>query len=113
MARTKADSSKTETKRMRTATSPEAREAQMISLAVDCAEEQLKNRTASASVIVHYLKLATEKEKLEQEKLRKENNVLDAKAAAYKSAENIEALYRDAINAMKSYSGRGGEEDEE
>ena len=51
------------------ATTPEARENQMVSLAIDLAEKQLAEGTASSQVITHYLKLATSREQLEKEKL--------------------------------------------
>lgn len=98
----------------RPAISPEVRESQLISLAVEVAEEQLRNRTASSQVITHFLKLATEKERLEREKLEKENKLLDAKTGALESAGRVEELYKNALEAFKSYGGYGGgvEDDE-
>lgn len=90
--------------------SPESRENQMISYAVDLAEKQLIEGTASSQVITHFLKLATTKAQLEKEKLMKENELLAAKTEALQSAQRIEELYADAINAMKQYSGHGGDE---
>lgn len=87
------------------ATTPEARENQLINLAVDLAEEQIRNGTASAQVISHYLKLGSSREKLEQAKLEKENELLEAKRELMKSAERIEELYSEAIRAMRSYAG--------
>ena len=95
------------------ATSVEARENQLISLAVDLAERQLSEGTASSQVITHYLKLGTTKERLEKEKLEKENELLKAKTEAIQSAKRVEELYKDALNAMRSYSGQGGDEDYE
>lgn len=89
----------------RKALSPEGRENQLIALAVDLAEKQLIEGTASSQVIVHYLKLGTQKEKEEVEKLKRENELLIAKKEAYQSAKNVEELYSKAIEAMKSYSG--------
>lgn len=95
------------------ATSVEARENQLISLAVDLAERQLSEGTASSQVITHYLKLGTTKERLEKEKLEKENELLKAKTEAIQSAKRVEELYKDALNAMRSYSGQGGDSDYE
>lgn len=101
-------------KRMQPAATPEARENQLIALAVDVAEKQLLEGTASAQVITHYLKLGTTKERLEKEKLERENELLKAKAEALQSQKDTEKLYKEAIKAMKSYAGFGtGEEDEE
>ena len=91
---------------------PEAREQQMMALAMDVAEEQMINRTASSQVITHFLKLATMKTELEKEKLRKENILLEAKTEAIKSAARTEELYINALNAMKSYNGGSEDEDE-
>ena len=92
-------------RRQKPARSPEARENQMIALAVDLAEKQLIEGTASAQVITHYLKLGTLKEQLEREKLEKENELLQAKTQAIQSAQRVEELYANALKAMRSYSG--------
>lgn len=93
-------------RKTRPALTPEAREAQMISLATDCAEQQMRDGTASSQVIVHYLRLGTQKSKLELEKLKKETELLSAKTTAIQSAEKVEQLYQQAMAAMKSYSGQ-------
>ena len=87
----------------------EARENQLISLAVDLAEQQLSAGTASSQVITHYLKLGSSMERLEKEKLRQENELLKAKTEALQSAKKTEELYKDALNAMRSYTGRANE----
>ncbi len=90
----------------RPASTPEGRENQLINLAVEVAEEQLRNRTASSQVITHFLKLATERESLEREKLRREVEVLQAKVAQLASAKKVEELYELALAAMRRYSGQ-------
>lgn len=95
----------TPSKKRRPALTPEARENQMISLAIDLAEKQLSEGTASSQVITHFLKLGTAKETLEREKLEKENELLKAKAEALQSAKRIEELYSNALKAMRQYSG--------
>ena len=84
----------------------ESRENQLISLAVDLAEKQLSEGTASSQVITHYLKLGSTMERLEKEKLVKENELLKAKTEALKSAKKVEELYMNALNAMRAYSGK-------
>lgn len=108
MAKAKVSSSGS-TRKMRPALTPEAREKQMISLAMDQAEKQLLEGTASSQVICHFLKLASSKEKLEKERLEEENKLLRAKADAIKSAETSEELYRNAIKAFSRYSGHESE----
>ncbi len=92
-------------RRRRPARTVEARENQLIDAAVDLAEKQLSDGTASAQVITHYLKLGSTKERLEKEKLANENELLRAKTEALQSAKRIEDLYANALNAMRSYGG--------
>ncbi len=96
-------------KRGRRAIRDENREKQLIDLAVDLAEKQLIEGTATSQVIVHYLKMGSTKERLEKEKLKNENEVLKAKVEAYKSAKRVEELYENALKAMKEYSGNNDE----
>lgn len=91
---------------IRPALTPESRENQLISLAINLAEKQLLEGTASSQVITHYLKLGSTKERLEKEKLEKENELLRAKTEALQSAKHVEELYAEAIQAMRSYSGQ-------
>lgn len=98
-------------KKIRPALTPEARENQMIALAVDLAEKQLLEGTASSQVITHFLKLATSRERLEREKLEKENELLRAKTEAIESAKRVEELYSDALRAMRSYRGETDDKD--
>ena len=113
MAKVKDKSSSGSARKIRPALTPEARESQMISLAVDLAEKQLMEGTASSQVITHYLKLGSTKERLEKEKLEEENKLLRARTDALQSAKRVEELYADAIAAMKRYSGNGGDDVEE
>lgn len=85
-------------------TTDEAREARLISLAMDVAEEQLRNRTASSQVITHYLKLGAVREQLELEKVRADIELAKAKVKMIESGEETERLYREAIQAMGSYT---------
>lgn len=89
----------------------QSRENQLISLAVDLAEKQLSEGTASSQVITHYLKLGSTKERLEKQKLVTENELLKAKTESLKSQKKIEDLYLNAIAAMRSYSGQQGDGD--
>ena len=89
----------------------QSRENQMIALAEKEAERQLREGTASSQIIVHYLKLATAREELERIKLEKENELLIAKTEALQSAKRIEELYKNALDAMRNYSGQGDPDD--
>lgn len=88
-----------------TAQSLEEQENEMIALAINLAEEQLRDGTASSQVITHYLKLGTMKERLERDKLVEENKLLRAKTEALQSAKDVEQLYSEAMRAMTAYRG--------
>ena len=114
MGKGKKKSSERESIRLgRPAMSPEARENQMIAYAVDLAEKQLREGTASSQVITHYLKLGSSKERLEREKLERENELLRAKAENLQSAQRSEEVYREALKAMRTYSGQITDEEED
>lgn len=95
------------------ATSVEDRENQLISLAIDRAEQQLRDGTASAQVIVHYLKLGSTRERLERQQIEQKMEVDATKVENYKSQRRVEELYADAIKAMRSYNGQLEEEEYE
>ena len=98
-------------KRRPPATTPEARENQLIALAVDLAEKQLSEGTASSQVITHYLKLGSTKEQIEKGILVEQRKLIRAKTESLQSAKRVEELYANALNAMRTYSGRGDEND--
>lgn len=97
----------------RPALTPEARESQMVSLAIDLAEQQLRDGTASSQVITHYLKLGSRKEQLERQILEKQKDLISAKTENLQSARKIEALYEKAIKSMRSYAGQEDYDDVE
>ena len=102
-------------KKIRPALTPEARENQLIALAVDLVEQRLQDGTASSQETTHFLKLGSMKNRLEMEKIKRENELLEAKVENLKSQAREEELFAKVIDAMRSYSGQGGEieEDEE
>ncbi len=86
-------------------TTLEARENQLILLATNLAEKQLREGSASSQVIAHYLKLGTTRERLEQEKLRQENELVKAKTQKCNSDSHADELYKEALTAFRSYTG--------
>jgi len=96
--------------KQRPATTPEARENQLAAAAYALAEKQLLEGTASAQVISHFLKSGSSREKLELERLRRENELLKAKSDAMASAQEVAELYTNALDAMRSYKGMTPEE---
>lgn len=99
-------------RRRRPALTPEARENQMIALAVDAAEQRLLDGTASSQLITHYLKLGSTREKKENAILDKQIELIDAKVENLKSTKKTEELYANALKAMKKYSGQDDYDDE-
>ena len=99
-------------KRIRPALTPEARENQLIALAVDLVQQRLLDGSASSQETTHFLKLGSMKNQLEMEKLREENKLLKAKTESIQSAKRVEELYAEAINAMRRYSGNRSSSDE-
>ncbi|MDD2285626.1 MAG: hypothetical protein PHQ11_09535 [Paludibacter sp.] len=107
MKKAKAVTSSESLRKMRPALSPEARENQMISLAMDLAEQQLRDGTASSQLITEFVKRGAIKSRIEQEILEKQKELIEAKTQSLQSAQRIEELYSNALDAMRNYSGQG------
>lgn len=112
MAKVK-QSTQTTTRKRRPAITPEGRENQLVSLAFDLVEQRLLDGTASSQETTHFLKLGTEKARLEREKLKAENELLIAKKEDIQNNKDMKILYADAIKAMRRYSGQGGYDEED
>lgn len=111
MAKAKSSQSSGNTRQIRPALTPEARQNQLIALATDLVEKRLIEGTASSQETTHFLKLATQEAKLKVKILEKQEELISAKTEAIKSSQRTEELYRDAIIAMRQYSGGGTNED--
>lgn len=81
-------------------------------MAVDLAEEQILSGRVSAQVLTHYLKLGSEREKLERSRLREENKLLEAKVRSLESSARTEELYENALKAMRVYTGQSDDDDD-
>lgn len=95
------------------ATSIEGQENRMIALAMNLAEQRLRDGTASNQLITHFVKQGSVKEKIEQEILEKQKVLIEAKTEALQSSARMEELYANAIEAMKSYSGNEDQNESE
>lgn len=98
---------------MKSASSPEARENQVIALAYDLAEKQIRDGTASAQVITHFLKMGSEKEREEREMMREQKKLIAAKTKSIDRSDKMESLFSDALNAMRQYTGGGKSNEDE
>ena len=108
MAKAKSTSSPGNQRPRRPAISPEARMNQLVSLAVDCAEQQLRDGTASSQVITHFLKYATREKELEMQILEKQKDLIVAKTEQIHDQKRTDEMFREAIDAIKGYQGRSG-----
>ena len=97
----------------RPATTDENRESQLVSLAIDLAEKQMVEGTASSQVITHFLKAGSTRERIEKDRLRREVELLEAKVEGMASAKKVEELYSEALNAMRTYAGHEVQQDPE
>lgn len=96
------------------ARTPDEREGHLVELATDLAEEQLRQGTASAQVIAHFLKLGSSRERLEQERLKSDIHVAKVKAELMASEARTEELMNRALDAIRGYQGLpSGEENDE
>lgn len=91
------------------ALTPEAREQQLTSLAYDLVEQRLLDGTASSQETTYFLKLASDKTRLERERQELENELIKAKTEQLQSQKRVEELYANAIKAMREYGGYGGQ----
>lgn len=113
MAKAKATNSSSDSSpKRRPPLTPEARESRCISLAYDLVEQRLSDGTASSQETTHFLRLATQKERLENDLREEQRKLMAAKTEAIQSAKRVEELYADAIKAMRRYSGQGDAEDD-
>src|SRR5690348_4138652 len=94
-------------RRRKPATSPEEREMQLADIAYDLAEEQIRSGTASSQVITHFLKVGSTRERIEQERMRHEVELMQVKKEQLEGQKRVEELYVNALEAMRGYSGLG------
>jgi hypothetical protein len=87
------------------ATTLEGREDQLIAAAMDLVERRISEGSASAQETVHFLKLGSVRNQLEQNKLKAENDMLSARVKDMESRQSSEGLYAKALAAFKGYSG--------
>ena len=109
MPKVKSTSSSSSSMKMRPALTPEAEETQLIALAYARAKEQLIDGTASSQVITHFLKMGSEKEKLERERLEEENKLLRAKTEQLQAQKDSSEVYKEVLAALSKYNGYGGD----
>lgn len=100
-------------RRRRAALTPEARENQLVAMAYDLAETRIREGTATAQEIVHFLKLGSTKERLEREKLERENSLLQVKTDSISATRRDDSFYEKVLDAFRSYSGASPVDDDD
>lgn len=111
MANVKNPKASSSEKMMRPALTPESRENQMVCLAIDLAEKQLRDGTASSQLIHHFVKIGSTKEKIEKEILQEQKKLIEAKTQTLQSAQKNDELFAQALVAMSSYKGQSNDDD--
>lgn len=100
-------------RRIRPGLTPEAREDQLVNLAINLVEQRLLDGTATSQETCHFLKIGSTRSRIEKEILYEEKELMKAKTEAIKSEKRVEELYSNALNAMRRYSGQEEISDEE
>lgn len=91
----------------------EDREAQLVHAAMNLVEFRMHSGSASAQETVHFLRLGSVKNQLEQDRLRSENLVLQTRVKEMESRTSTEGAAAAALNAFRGYSGEVPIEDDE
>lgn len=87
------------------ATTLEGREAQLVDAAFHLAEKRINNETASAQEVVHFLRLGSVQSRLQNDKLKAENEVLKTRVKEMEGRRSGEELMSRALAAFKGYTG--------
>jgi hypothetical protein len=81
------------------------REMELADAAYDLAEEQIRSGTASSQVLTHFLKAGSMRERLEQERMGHEIELMQVKKEQLEGQKRVEELYVGALEAMRGYQG--------
>lgn len=92
-------------RRKRAATSPQQRELQLVDAAYDLVEERILGGTASSQETTFFLKMGSSRERLEQERMRHEVELMQVKKEQLGQQAKLEELYVGAIEAIRGYQG--------
>ena len=87
----------------------EEEEKRACGYAMDLAIKWMREGTAPAQVVTHFLKIGSLREQAELEKTRREIELLKAKKKAIESAEEQDKKYQEVIKAISSYAGKDQE----
>lgn len=92
------------------ASTPEGRENELIDMAYNEVARRIANHEATSAELVHFLKMGSEKERLERSKIEAEMELQRAKTVAIEEGRSMEAIAKEAMDAFKRYSGVEDEE---
>lgn len=91
--------------------SAEERERELAYLATCLAEQQLRDGSAKAQVITHYLKLASPRENIERRMMEAKIQLLEGQLQACQRDTTTQQLLEEAIESLKMYRGDDSFED--
>lgn len=113
MARRSVHDEQLPSRRRSPAKTPEERESQLISKSLNLIEKQIEDGSISSTVLAIYAKASTERDRLEKDRLRNENEVLKKKVESMEAAIDVKNLLEDALGVFRGYSGRSTVENDE
>ena len=87
------------------ATTPEGRENELVDMAYNEVARRIANHEATSAELVHFLKMGSEKERLERSKIEAEMELQRAKTVAIEEGRSMEQIAKEALDAFKRYSG--------
>ena len=93
-----------------TSSTPEGRENELIDMAYNEVARRIANHEATSAELVHFLKMGSEKERLERSKIEAEMELQRAKTVAIEEGRSMEAIAKEAMEAFKRYSGADDED---
>lgn len=108
--RTESSPDQIQTTSILTSSTPEGRENELIDMAYNEVARRIANHEATSAELVHFLRMGSEKERLERSKIESEMELQRAKTVAIEEGRSMEAIAAEAIAAFKRYSGVEDEE---
>lgn len=84
---------------------PEGRENDVVAMAYDLAEKQIREGTVSSQVLAIFLKAGAKKERLEREILEEQKKLITAKTENLESERKDKVAYEEVLAAIKRYRG--------
>lgn len=82
----------------------EDQEKKMIALAYSQAEKELQEGTASSQIVTHFLRLGTQRAKLEEAQIMLQNSLIQEKIIEAQESQKVAEMVDDVLKALRRYS---------